>query len=373
MSESEVILKTSVESKKKTKNKREATSPLLDGSYTVSTVSTKSSVNSEVIKDQTKNKKCKQNDESLDRINETQRPVSSFPYDWRVMNPMSMAYSQPPYSLPLPPYMPSPPRIPTFDSHASPPSWATELLDDMKFVKQKLQSVEKIEKTVNSINMKITDLEIKFKSLEVRLSDNERFCEFAAKESEDTKRDLNHVKHEIETFQKDIRSLEKKSQSLTEQKEQMEETIINLEMQSLQKNLLFYSIPEEGKTENCQDLVKKLCKETLNMDDADSLVFEKIHRLGKKSGDKARPILATFRYQEQRERVRSASFEATDELKEAGRGVGAQLPRAVREARKPLYHKMEEAKRAGKQIKFIGKKLFIDNVEYKPGSAEMEH
>lgn len=114
----------------------------------------------------------------LYRINESQRPESSFTYDWNVMNSMNMAYSQPPYGLPLPPYMPSLPRIPTFDSQASPPSWATELL------------------------------------------------------------------------------------------------------------------------------VKKLCKETLNMDDADSLVFEKIHRLGKKSGDKARPILATFRYQEQRERVR---------------------------------------------------------------------
>lgn len=53
--------------------------------------------------------------------------------------------------------------------------------------------------------------------------------------------------------------------------------------------------------------------------------------------------------------------------------VGAQLPRAVREARKPLYPKMEEAIKAGKQMKFINKTLFINNVEYKPENAEMEH
>ena len=66
---------------------------------------------------------------------------------------------------------------------------------------------------------------------------------------------------------------------------------------------------------------------------------------------------------------RYVSFAQADDLKDVARGIGVQLPRAVRDARRPLYPKMEVAKKAGKYVKFIGAKLSINNAEYKPSNG----
>ena len=89
---------------------------------------------------------------------------------------------------------------------------------------------------------------------------------------------------------------------------------------------------------------------------AHELKFDRVHRVGSKSGTKVRPIVAKFHYNEEREYVRKIAFEA---LKVANQGVGAQLPKSIRDARKPLYPAMKKAKDDGKN-------LYIDGKEYKP-------
>jgi hypothetical protein len=71
-----------------------------------------------------------------------------------------------------------------------------------------------------------------------------------------------------------------------------------------------------------------------------------------------------FHYPAEREIVRQSSFDRADTLRAAKKGVGAQLPRSVREARKPLYPVMKKAKNEHKTVKFVGKKLFINGEEY---------
>ena len=70
-----------------------------------------------------------------------------------------------PYNMSQPSYATSPPATGPFGAAAfggyqatpppPPPPWASKLLEDMEHVKQKLQCVEKIEKTVNVINAKL--------------------------------------------------------------------------------------------------------------------------------------------------------------------------------------------------------------------------
>lgn len=65
-----------------------------------------------------------------------------------------------------------------------------------------------------------------------------------------------------------------------------------------------------------------------------------------------------------------------EQLKALNMGVGAQLPKEIRDARKPLYPIMKKAKDEGKNVKFVGKKLFINGNEYadQPGEQRsMEH
>jgi hypothetical protein len=59
--------------------------------------------------------------------------------------------------------------------------------------------------------------------------------------------------------------------------------------------------------------------------------------------------------------VRNASFELADDHK-VEKGVGIHLPRAIREARKPLYPVMESDKKDRKQVRFVGKNIYINNV-----------
>lgn len=295
-----------------------------------------------------------------------------FSTDWNYMY-SAMSYAQPPFGMPPPPpFLASPQRSPGYSGHSqhATPSWASKLLDDMTEVKQKLQHVEKIEKTVNVIHIKVTDMEAKLSSMESRISDTERLCEFISNENDEVKRQLTHSREEIKNLKKSCQHLEHMSKTLQEEKSQTDDIITNMEMQSLQSNLLFYGIPED-KAEDCTALVKALCKDTLQIPEADTFTFERVQRLGKKKGEKARPILVRFHYLDQRDKVRSASFDLAEDLKDAGRGVEIQLPRSVREARKPLYAHMEAAKKDRKTVKFIGKKLFINNVEHKKQPSEI--
>ena len=54
--------------------------------------------------------------------------------------------------------------------------------------------------------------------------------------------------------------------------------------------------------------------------------------------------MAKFHYYEEREYVRKIAFDCSEALKVANQGVGAQLPKSIRHARKPLYSAMKKAK-----------------------------
>ena len=96
------------------------------------------------------------------------------------------------------------------------------------------------------------------------------------------------------------------------------------------------------------------------------MTFDRAHRIGQKSGSRARPIVVKFHYYSEREAVRQSSFNFSEHLKSVNTGVGVQLPKAIRDARKPLYAKMKEAKDGGSNVRFVGKKLFIDSNEFVP-------
>ena len=149
--------------------------------------------------------------------------------------------------------------------------------------------------------------------------------------------------------------------------------LVDLEARSLHENLMFYEIPEEGDKENCKDKVKQLMRDILHMESVDTYIFDRAHRVGQRSAS-TRPIVVKFYYCSQREKVRQTAFGVSEELKAAKLGVGAQIPKDIRDARKPLYPAMKKAKDEGKSVKFMGKKLFINGSKYKTGTDEkMDH
>ena len=70
--------------------------------------------------------------------------------------------------------------------------------------------------------------------------------------------------------------------------------------------------------------------------------------------------------------MRQTSYSCTDELNAANLGIGIQIPKEIREARKPLYPVMKKAKDEGNSVRFNGKTLLINGKEY-TSDQQMEH
>ena len=318
-------------SKKKQKNKRQASSPLYeygqlhtDNNNGVNTSERKSGQSRQ------KKKKCK--------LEASSRSVSAFPSNINFKYDPSMAFqtqgavfgmpqSQ---SQPQPFSMQSPPPSQFgfgYQPPAAPPPWAAKLLEDMEQLKLKFDKIDKIEKTVNSINSKVSDLEVKMQTLESRLSDNEKSCQFISNMNEQNQKAIQTNKDELKNVKKRCNEVEKDTKSIKSSNQKLESKVDDLESRSMRENLMFYGIKEEGDNENCEDLVKNVCNDTLKITTAHQLLFDRAHRVGRKSGVKARPIVVKFHYYHERELVRNRSFEYADALKTAKLGVGAQLPK----------------------------------------------
>lgn len=76
-----------------------------------------------------------------------------------------------------------------------------------------------------------------------------------------------------------------------------------------------------------------------------------------------------FNYYQDCQKVRSASQTVRDDLKRTNHGVGVQIPKEWREARKLLYPVMRTEKENGKHVRFNGAKLYVNGSEYKPSST----
>ena len=126
-------------------------------------------------------------------------------------------------------------------------------------------------------------------------------------------------KDEIKTAKGDMKTCNK----LERETKSMKDKMVDLESRSMRENLMFYGIAERGEDENCGDLVKGVCRETLKITTAENMLFDRAHRVGAKRGSKVRPIVVKFHYYHERELVRRRSFDYSETLKNHNMGIGA--------------------------------------------------
>lgn len=290
---------------------------------------------------------------------------------------INMAYSQPQYSgysqqqfvhsSPLGPNVAQPPMAP----QQMAPSWATEILEEIKHIKQRMLTVDNIDKTVNLINVKVTDLENNFKSLEKRVSETESTCKFIAESHDSTQEDLTLAKSDIKTLKKMCQTLDEKSKNLESEKTEMMDKITKLELRSMGDNLMFYGI-EENDNEDCKQLIRNMWTEHLDMtkEEADAVKVVRAHRVGgkRRGATKPRQIVAKFFDPEQRETIRTLSFEHADALKDSKQGIGVQWPKPIRDKRRELIPTMTSLRKnprfKDKDVRLVVDKLMVDGKEY---------
>ncbi|MES9880359.1 MAG: hypothetical protein ABW185_05695 [Sedimenticola sp.] len=243
-------------------------------------------------------------------------------------------------------------------------------MNDVKQIKQRMSKIDNIEKMVTKINLQVTDLETKVSTIDTSVIEVEESCSFINTESEKQKLCTEKTKSDLKTLQKTCHKLEENIKQYESQNAQLESKYTDLEARSMRDNLLFYGIPESDQTENCEQLVKQVCTNKLHIPEAAEMKFDRVHRLGQRSNNKTRPIVAKFHHYTDRETIRTKSYDEQTGLKQSNLGIGVQWPKQIRDTRKSLYPIMQREREKGNTVKMVRDKLFINGHAYQPPNGQ---
>ena len=244
---------------------------------------------------------------------------------------------------------------PNMAAGLSAPQWATQIMEDIKSIKQSVSKIDEIEKFVNKINLKVETLEVKVNEMSTKVTDVEQSNEFINKEYEDTKTKLKSANDDIKRLNTKCKDFENKVKMLETQNQTLENKTDDLEARSMRENLLFHGIPELP-NENCELQIKQFLVDKLSIDD--DIKLDRAHRLGKPKGNN-RPIVVKFHSYKDRELVRTTAQTKANELKNFNQGVGIQQTKAVLQKRKTMSAAFEREKAAGRSVKWAGAKLMV--------------
>ena len=236
----------------------------------------------------------------------------------------------------------------------SPPPWATGLIEDIKTIKQQnnivVSKIDKIEESVSKITLKVEQLELQVKSME-------NSCNFINGQFEETKLKLNKSEEQIKIFNEKTNKFENILHTYQTKLTQIEDSNDKLEFHSLRENLLFHGIKETSNQENCEETIKTLIRDVLRIEK--NIELDRVHRIGKASPGKTRPIVAKFHHYSDRELVRKASIDNNQDLRTLHQGVGIQQTKATLEKRRSKQHIVDRERTAGRITKWAGSRLLV--------------
>ncbi|XP_069125614.1 uncharacterized protein [Argopecten irradians] len=140
------------------------------------------------------------------------------------------------------------------------------------------------------------------------------------------------------------------------------EGLLELQTRSMKDNLIFGGLGETGLEENTELVVKDFIKSELDI--TKEIVFQVVHRLGKRADGKPRSIVAKFVNRKDRDRVLNAA--STKLASKRQFSINEHFPPEINERRRVLYPVFKEAKRNNRQVRLKADKLFIDGQQYHP-------
>ena len=178
------------------------------------------------------------------------------------------------------------------------------------------------------------------------------------------KKTTNDLQNSIEFTQKDqAEAFDCIAQCEQEQANQDDE-LIRQEIYSRRWNMIFYKVPET-RDEDCIGLVRKIITNDLkiNHEEVNQFQFCGVHRLGKQSRGRPRPIIARFTCRSDRDKV----WKMCRNFKDSNISIREDLPKRVQEIkRKILIPAMKKARSLDPRNKaaVIGDKLVVNERQY---------
>ena len=140
------------------------------------------------------------------------------------------------------------------------------------------------------------------------------------------------------------------------------EKILDLHSRSMRENLVIRGIDEDS-NESWNDTEEKVLhfmKNELKINDADSSMLDRAHRMGTKTGDKPRNIVVKLASSKSKDKI----FKNVKNL--AGKkqySIQEQLPQEIQERRNRLWPKFKEAKEKSKSDKSVKVKWVSDKLQ----------
>ena len=153
--------------------------------------------------------------------------------------------------------------------------------------------------------------------------------------------------------------------------EKQNEEIQEIKARSMQENLQFFGLCENGNGENedTESKLREFMKNELTLgspDDVDGIVFDRVHRLGRRSGDgirHPRPIVAKFEKYRDREKIRKTGIEPNKQ--KCGFTIREQFPIEMETKRKTLYPIMRNyQKNPNNKVTLVRDKLYVNGLVY---------
>lgn len=236
-----------------------------------------------------------------------------------------------------------------------------------------LQKLDNMEKKLDILEGFVKVVDGKVNKLQDKAEQFESFSRDATTKLKVLDEGMSFANTEIENLKKKVKLLEQTIQENTvntENKfkgkiEALRNEKLYMEVYQRRENLRFYGIAESFHLpeENVKEVLIGFIQKELNISEADSFEYQRVHRIGKRdpSQEKPRPIIARFLRYSDRERVMSSARK----LKGTGFGISPDLPKEIVDRRKELMPKFKKAKEDGKSAFFKRSepdKLFIEGI-----------
>ena len=251
------------------------------------------------------------------------------------------------------------------DEHGMPNAQQTKLEEIASSIYvMNAEMKENFSKLYEELNILRYELKKEIDAIKSTTEDLEKSMEEVWESIDDLKENDKAQKAVKAQQQSEADGLKKELGELRKKLEEERECNIELENYTRRQNIKLMNIPEtENRDITTRDLVYDILSHDLNVDTND-IRFHVVHRVGKPSKSRIRPIIARFVCREDRDHV----FRAKRRLQESNRFrdayITADYAKAIQDERRVLVKAMFKAREMGCQAKVIDRFILIDNQRF---------
>ena len=237
---------------------------------------------------------------------------------------------------------------------------------DKKRLRMSSSTSEDNEENATSAELlqRITLIEQQAAKRDARISQLETHLAEANLEIKELKSKTNDLQRSLEYTQKDQEDAFDRIAECEQEQALHDDELIRQEIYSQRRNMIFFKVPE-SLNEDCTGVIRAVLTNDVKIDqeEVNGFKFCGVHRLGKQSRGRPRPIIARFTSRSDRDKV----WKIRRNLKGSIVTIGEDLPKRVQDIRKNIsIPSMKKARSMNPRNKasVIGDKLIVNGKQY---------